>query len=381
MSTMSDYRHLSPYENTGHQFVTDRHITLDKVISFLNVSSILIALVGAIKLYISFMLYEIPPDFKLICASFLLIFSTYSLNKLTDIKEDSINLPQRAAFIAKNKHYLIFMVMVSFAAALTLCFMQSPYAVVLALCPLLTGVIYSIKVRNFRLKDIIGLKSVSIGMCWASGMAFLPLTVYSKDLITICLIFYFFFSRSIINTILFDVRDKAGDSVHGVKTIPVFLGINNTKKLLMLLNSTVVLWLIACYLLGVFNGYLSLLVLSVVYEYWCILRFCRQYTHSERSMEVLIHNECVMFAILVLLLNLWRSYPLAFVKLVQAASVLDKEFLSCASVWVVCHFYVCFSFVSMAFLFFAANKINRLLDVTGESVPLLNETSVLHQNE
>jgi 4-hydroxybenzoate polyprenyltransferase len=95
------------------------------------------------------------------------------------------------------------MVMVSFAAALTLCFMQSLYAVVLALCPLLTGVIYSIKVRNFRLKDIIGLrnfrlkdiiglKSISIGMCWASGAAFLPLTVYSKGLITVCLIFYFF---------------------------------------------------------------------------------------------------------------------------------------------------------------------------------------------
>ena len=327
------------------------------------------------------MLYEIRPDFKLICATFLLIFSTYSLNKLTDIKEDSINLPQRTTFIAKNKHYLIFMVMVSFAAALTLYFMQSLYAVVLALCPLLTGVIYSIKVRNFRLKDIIGLKRMSIGMCWASGIAFLPLTVYSKELITVCLIFYFFFSRSIINTILFDVRDKVGDSVHGVKTIPVFLGINNTKKLLMLLNSTVVLWLIACYLLGVFSSYLSLLVLSVVYEYWCILRFCRPYTYPERSMEVLIHNECVMFAILVLLLNLWRSYPLASVKLMQAAWVLDKEFLSCASVWILCNFYVCFSLVSMAFIFFAANKINRLLDVTGESVPLLNETSVLHQNE
>ena len=176
----------------GHQFATDGRTTPDKIISFLNVSSILIALVGATKLYISFMLYEIQPEFKLICATFLLIFSTYSLNKLTDIKEDSINLPQRTTFIAKNKYYLIFMVMVSFSAALTLCFMQSLYAVVLALCPLLTGMIYSIKVRNFRLKDIIGLKSISIGMCWASGAAFLPLTVYSRSLITVCLIFYFF---------------------------------------------------------------------------------------------------------------------------------------------------------------------------------------------
>jgi 4-hydroxybenzoate polyprenyltransferase len=326
------------------------------------------------------MLYEIQPDFKLICASFLLIFSTYSLNKLTDIKADSINLPQRTAFIRKNKRYLIFMVIVSYAAALTLCAMQSPYAVVLILCPLLTGVIYSIKVRNFRLKDIIGLKSVSIGICWASGMAFLPLTVYSKELITVCLIFYFFFIRSIINTILFDVRDKAGDSVHGVKTIPVFLGINNTKKLLILLNSTMILWLIACYLLGVFNGYLSLLVLSVVYEYWCILRFCRPYTRSERSMEVLIHSECIMFAILVALLHIWRSNPLSFVKLAQVASVLNNEFLSCASVWVVSHVYFGFSLFSVPFLIYAARKINRLLAVEGESRYLLNRTFVLHRN-
>ena len=88
------------------------------------------------------------------------------------------------------------MVMVPYAVAVALYTMQSPYAVVLILCPLLIGVIYSIKVRNFRLKDITGSKSISIGICWASGIAFLPLTVCSKELIPVCLIFYFFFTRS-----------------------------------------------------------------------------------------------------------------------------------------------------------------------------------------
>jgi len=364
---MSDYQRGSPYKSKknckGHQFATDKRITADGIISFLNASSILIALVCALKLYISFMLYQIRPDFKLICASFLLIFSTYNLNKLTDLKEDSINLPQRAAFINKNKRYIIVIVGLSYAAALILCALQGPYAVGLILCPLLVGVIYSIKVRNFRLKDITGVKSVSIGICWASGITLLPLTVYSKELITICLIFYFFFIRSIINTILFDVRDEAGDSVHGVKTIPVFLGINNTRKLLILLNSTMVLWLILCHLLGFFSSYLSLLILSVVYEYWCIFRFCRPYTHPEKTMEMLIHSECILFALSIALLNILRFNQLSFIKLAQIASVLYNEFLSNASVWVSCHFYVGFLLFFVPFHIYAACKINKLLAV------------------
>ena len=139
-------------------------------------------------------------------------------------------------------------------------------------------------------------------------------------------------------------------------------------------------WLIMCYLLGLFNSYLLILVLSVVFEYWCILRFCRPFTHPERSMEVLIHSEPVLFAIVVALLNTWKSNPLSFIHLTQIASVLNNEVLSCASAWMLCHVYIGFSLFSMPFLIYAARKINRLLAINGEPIYLPDRTGVLYRN-
>jgi 4-hydroxybenzoate polyprenyltransferase len=375
---MSDYQRLLHYKE---RFIAEGHTTLNKSISFLAVSSILIAIAGVLKLYSSFVLYDIHPDYKLICASFFIIFSTYNLNKFTDVKEDSINLPQRTIFIERNKHYLIFLITLSYVAALVLCFLQNLYAVLLVLCPLLVGFIYSIKVQNFRLKDITGLKSISVGICWASCITLLPVTVYSKEIITICFMFYFFFIKSIISTILWDVRDKVGDSLNGVKTIPVVLGINKTQKLLVLLNSTVVLWFICCYLLNFFDDYLPIFVFSIVYEYWCIFRFCRPYVNSVKMMELFIHGEWGVFAALILLLNSWGANILSLVRLMQNVTVIDEGLLSCVSVWILCHFFVSFSLLSSACLIYAASKINKVLDVKGESRPLLNEANVKYQNK
>jgi len=41
---------------------------------------------------------------------------------------------------------------------------------------------------------------------------------------------------------LLDVRDIEGDQKAGVRTIPVSLGVNKTRNLLLLLNSTLVPW-------------------------------------------------------------------------------------------------------------------------------------------
>lgn len=362
MSTMSNYQSVFGTS----RIVAECYTELDNIFSFLINSSIFLAIVGSLKLYCSFMLYDIQVDFKLICASFFLVFATYGFDKLNGGKEDVINLPQRAAFIKRNKRYLIFSVVLSYAVVLILCFLQNIYAVLIVLFPLLTGFIYSKKIRNFRLKDKIGLKNIIIGISWASGVALLPLTVHSKNLMIPCFIFYFFFIKSVITTILFDVRDVKGDSLNKVITIPVFLGIKATKKILILLNSTAILWLTCCYLLGLFNCYFVILGFSIIYGYWYIQRFCRTCEDTGNSMRLLINGEWILFAILTLLLNIWRSNPLSFVKLAQIANVLDKTFLSCASVWVVCHFYVGFSLFSVLFLIYAARKINRSLNVEEE---------------
>lgn len=164
-----------------------------RFLSFLAISSLFISITGFLLPYFSFLLYDIKFNFSLLLASFLCIYSIYCLNKLADIKEDLINMPERVGFIGKYKKYIVISVITSFLASLFLSFLQNPLAVIIMLFPFLMGFLYSIKIFNFRLKDIIGIKNVTVALSWAVIGTFLPLTVHFIDnFILISLNFYFF---------------------------------------------------------------------------------------------------------------------------------------------------------------------------------------------
>jgi 4-hydroxybenzoate polyprenyltransferase len=84
------------------------YLLFDKIASFLLISSIYIAIIGVLEAFVPFLLYQIKVNFSLLLAAFFLTFSVYNLNKLSDIKEDSINLPERAGFIGRNKKPIIY---------------------------------------------------------------------------------------------------------------------------------------------------------------------------------------------------------------------------------------------------------------------------------
>jgi 4-hydroxybenzoate polyprenyltransferase len=204
-------------------------------------------------------------------------------------------------FVEKYKNFIISSVLVSYFAALYLSFLKNPIAVIIIIFPLCIGVVYSIKISNFRLKDIIGIKNISVALSWALIGTFLPVVTSSSNFVIISLIFYFFFIRVFIGSILFDARDIEGDTMIGVSTIPVILGINKTKKLLLFLNSTLILWLILSYFMGFFHDYLFVLIFSIVYSYLNILHFCREGIKIGKSLDLLVDGEWIPIVILSLL--------------------------------------------------------------------------------
>ncbi len=274
------------------------YLLLDKFVSFLTISSIFIAIIGFLLPYFSFLLYEVRVDFRLLIASFLLTFSVYSFNKLTDIKEDSVNVPERAGFIEKNKHYVIRAAIISYIVALSLSFLQNPFAILIILFPFCTGIVYSIKISNFRLKDITGIKNIVVALPWAVIGTFLPLAISFCDFVVILSIFYFFFIKCFINTVLFDVRDVEGDRMSGVRTIPVVFGRHKTKNLLLILNSTLIPWLAFSYLSGFFHQYLFVLIFAIAYGYCYILYFCKEGLKIGKSQDLLVDGEFIPIAIL-----------------------------------------------------------------------------------
>lgn len=272
-------------------------------ISFLAISSIFIALIGFLLPYFTFQLYNINIDLNLLLSSFLLTFTVYSLDKLSNIKEDSISLPERAGFISRHRKIFIYATVASYVIALSLTFLKSILALFVILFPLCMGLIYSIKISNVRLKDIPVLKNISIAASWAVVGTFLPLAVSSKHFPPIVLIFYFVFIKCFINTVLFDVRDIVGDSVNGVRTIPVIFGLKKTKILLLFLNSTLIIWLIISYSHRFFHQYLFVLIFSIFYGYWCTFHFCRKDKKIGKSLDLLVDGEWIYIGIFTLLFS------------------------------------------------------------------------------
>jgi 4-hydroxybenzoate polyprenyltransferase len=297
---MSTYQNASLCEDRLVQLAAP----LEKTISFLVVSSLFPAITGTLLLYFSFLLFDVQLDFDFVLASFLLIFVVYSVNKLTDVKEDSINLPERTGFVKKNKYYIIVASIVSYSSALLLCCVRNPFAILVVLFPLCIGLIYSVRMANFRLKDVLCMKNIVVALSFAVGSTFFPLIVHPRTFKISFLVFYFIFLKVFISTVLFDVRDAAGDRMSAVRTIPVLFSVNKTKKLLLLLNSTLVVWLTFSYFQGFFHRYLLVLGFTIFYGYWYILRFCRQDVKKVKFFDLLVDGESIPIAILATLFAL-----------------------------------------------------------------------------
>lgn len=274
----------------------------NKFVSFLISTSLFLAISGSFKIIFSGLLFNIF-SLNIILITFLTIFSTYGLNKLTDINEDAINNPKRADTIKKIGVFFKFSVAISFILSLILGFLESIMTLPVILLPLFLGMLYSVKLNSNlpRLKDITGVKNITVALSWSVGTTFLPVIYLSeKEILSIILIFYLFFLKSFINSIIFDIRDIEGDRESNIRTIPVFLGKDKTKRLLLVLNSTLVPWLIFTYYKGFFHRYFSVLIFLILYGYWYILRFSKDSINKGKIMDLLIDGEFTIIAIFAL---------------------------------------------------------------------------------
>lgn len=278
-------------------FIEHLYLFSDKFVSFLTLSSIFISLNCLFLLYFSFLLYDIGYDLNLLLSSFFITFTVYSFDKLSNIKEDSIGLPDRAGFIYRYRKIITVAIVASYISAFSLSILKDPFALLVVHFPLFIGLIYSIKILNVRLKDITGIKNIVVALSWAVLGTSFPLAVAFKNFNQIVYIFYFIFIKFFINTTLFDVRDIKGDRINGVITIPVYLGLQKTKYLLLILNSTFIMWLFFSYLQGFFQEYFFVLTFTIFYGYFYILHFCGEGIEIRKSLDLLVDGEWILVVI------------------------------------------------------------------------------------
>jgi 4-hydroxybenzoate polyprenyltransferase len=220
---------------------TDLIDFLRRVVECIVHSSMFVGFVGIAMVFTTSLLLNLPISPYLLLILFLISFSVYNINRKTDIKEDKISHPLRAMFIEAYYNHIKIIAVLCYATALLLGFLRSFLVGMFILVPLLFVGLYSLrwipKSSASRLKEIFIVKNFTVAFAWALAVTSLPLVYFESGIsIAVVFIFLFIFLKVFGNTVTFDVRDIKGDVVHKIRTVPIKLGIEKTKRLLIAIN-------------------------------------------------------------------------------------------------------------------------------------------------
>lgn len=235
---------------------------------------------------------------------FLIPFSVYNLNRKTDEMEDEINHVKRFKFIQKYGKYLYFASIFSYLVALMIAGMYGIIVLLIALIPLITGILYSVPLfpgnyRFRRLKEIPAIKNITLGLAWAITLSFLPVFMASEvPSGTTYIVFIFLYSFFFINTTFFDMRDVEGDRQAGVYTIPVLLGISKTILALSVINIILGAIVIIYYLKAETPFELIIIVSSVLFTQLLLLIF-DSYGSNNYLFDVVADGAFIIIGILL----------------------------------------------------------------------------------
>ncbi len=274
------------------------------ILHFLFLSSIFTAAMVSFFLYSSFILMGVKPDLTLLFSIFLTFLAIYNINNLTDKEEDSINQPERANYTKDNENLILFLSILSYFIAILLGFYVNYLTVPAILFPFIVGLLYSIQIHPKipRMKEIVGVKSFMVAISFVM-ITVIPVIFLNRVDAIIILLFYFFFAKIFINTIIFDIRDIEGDKKNNIKTIPVAIGKSSTKKLLFAINSSLILWIVVFIYLDLFTPYLPVLIFSIFYGYWYIHYFCNTEKAPKFLINLLVDGEWMFIAILCFIIT------------------------------------------------------------------------------
>ena len=193
-------------------------------------SSILVGVSGGLRLYLAFLLAGIKPLLPLVVASALIIYATYTLDRSLVSKEDSINHQELAD---ANKMTGLMLSGIAITVGIALFF--SKFLFLPPLFPFIVGILYSrgiaLQKKEFKLKGGMGIKNLVIGITWGGTIGMIiASTGNALAALVICL---FFGMKLFINSAIFDLKDVKGDLAAGIQTLPVVLGEQKLKWILL----------------------------------------------------------------------------------------------------------------------------------------------------
>ncbi len=190
--------------------------------------------------------FKIPINGWAIATVFLLTFSIYQDNRLTDDVEDSTNDPEGLNNALKHQDlitYVTFYLVSFISLIIAFQFGQSAFwttALIIAI-----GFLYNHKCfpaslsRRLngarRLKDIYIIKNLTPPLDWATALVFLPLIYGGQSLsLKAWICWGYMFICAFFIEVMWDMRDRRGDLLSNIKTIANTFSFLHTKQFLII---------------------------------------------------------------------------------------------------------------------------------------------------
>lgn len=168
---------------------------------------------------------------------FACTFVVYTFDKVVkwDPVADAANDPDRSAFIGTYRAPLLVCGAFCLLSGGVLALLRGKLVLALFLAPFPIAFAYGTPIlpkgfRYRRLKDITVGKSLTVALTWGVMGVTLPLAASGAPLATWLhtALFSWIALRFFVNTAFFDIGDVEGDKLAGVRTLPVWLGVDRT---------------------------------------------------------------------------------------------------------------------------------------------------------
>jgi 4-hydroxybenzoate polyprenyltransferase len=220
-------------------------------------SSTVVAISGALRLHIAFLLAGIAPQIPEYMAFALIVYATYTLDRSLECKEDSIN---RSELTGANKNAGMIACIATFLLGAAILMHDGIYLA--PFFPFIVGFIYTRGIRigtcSFRFKSGTGVKNIIIGITWGGTIALIA-GQWCASIVTVSVIFLFFTLKVFITSCVNDFKDIRGDMAAGIRTLPACFGEGRTKTVLIAI------------LLGSYGIMLFALLHAVIQKEWILL--------------------------------------------------------------------------------------------------------------
>jgi 4-hydroxybenzoate polyprenyltransferase len=284
-------------KNYAYHLLKITYFQACKISRFMTSTSLFLSLNASLVVIFSFLVYghSIAPE--IVLAAFLVTFSIYSLNKATDKIEDAVNSPNIAS---RSRLYNVTASVSAMIACLSIGALDGLKVFLVLSMPFVIGLVYSVRVVKAlpRLKEITGVKSLSVALSWAVTGALLPYALGTVEFQKVIFVFAFIFIQVLVKEVIFDSLDMRGDKVSGVTTIPMVLGKRRTKFFLVVINTFSGLLVMFSILSGLIIQFVSLSIFSVLFSFLIIWLFVGN-DHKRFNGEPVVEGKWVPLAGLI----------------------------------------------------------------------------------